>query len=73
MTNWSNVKRGLKGTSAAVHSERAAGCCAPLVRGGVLRADELDRDVLAEHPLRPGLEHAAEALGSPTRGSRRAR
>jgi hypothetical protein len=37
----------------------------PARGGGVLRADELDRDVLAEHPLRAGLEHAAEALAHP--------
>jgi hypothetical protein len=34
MTNWSKVKRALKGTSAAVHSERVAGCGASLTATG---------------------------------------
>ena len=65
MTNWSNVKRALKGTSAAVHSERLAGAAASLDGHRVLRPDEPDRDVLAEHALRARLEQAAEALGDP--------
>ena len=73
MTNWSNVKRALKGTSAAVHSERVAGCGASAGGHGVVGADEPDRHVLAEHALRARLEQAAEALGDPRAARRRAR